>query len=656
MAQNSKIWTTEEVNRTLEKLRFAPDEVNLDCFHQRDPELKGENVLFQLTPEEEQEFIKCSQDIEYFVETYCQFLTDKGRTTVDLRDFQRDILNTIGEEEWIPNIQDFGPKVRNYILMASRQTGKTTTISSFFAWYLCFHTDRNMLILANKQTTTTEIVSKVINVFRGLPFFLKPGIRQIGVLGFKLDNGCMLVSQATTKTAAIGFTIHVLYIDEFAHINQKTARSFWRSVYPTLSSSLISQCIITSTPDGMDNLFFEIWDKAVKKKNSFTYKRVDYWEVPGHDDKWAEKMKEDFGEEEFAQEFELSFDRKSNLLLSGTDLSWMKKLERKYKYHELEKSDLDESLYRDKLKWHPGFDPNEDFDPKLTRIILSNDIAEGKDEEEDKDNDYNITTIWKVEPKSYIKIKKLRKDERVIKNLFRIRQIGIFRDNIGDEDIMAKVNTAIAFDQFKPDLIKWVTEMNFNGKAFLGKVSEHDDYSEDQVMHSYHTAPVPGEKPPRKKAGFKVSSNKEYFCKLGKKLISQRTIIPNEKETIAEFGSFGKVGTTWKGIAKHDDIAMSVLNISRFYEEPEYSDWLYDFLEEMPDVPLKNYMLRILQEDPTGDTDISDEGFSYMYNDSDFSTSEQDEIRKIWNAHEKGGGRYPGIGTPWKGNNLPWKS
>jgi hypothetical protein len=641
------IWTTEIVNQTLEELRYGAD-VNLDCFHQRDPELKADNVLFQLTQEEEEEFIKCSQDIDYFVETYCQFLTDYGRQTVELREFQRDILNTIGEEVWLEKLEDWGPKVRNFILMASRQTGKTTTISAFFAWYLCFHTDRNMLILANKQATTTEIVSKVVNVFRGLPFFLKPGIKKIGALGLNLDNGCMLTSQATTKTAAIGFTIHVLYIDEFAHINQKLARSFWRSVYPTLSSSIVSQCIISSTPDGVDNLFYEIWDKANKGKNSFKWKRVDYWEVPGHDDAWAEQQKADFGEEEFAQEYELSFDRKSNLLLTGTDLMFMRKIAQKYKYHELEKTKFEELIYRDLLKWDPDFDPNADMDPRLVRFVLSNDIAEGKDDEEDKDNDYNVTTIWLVEPKSFVKLRKLRKDERILKNLFRFRQIGIFRDNMGDEDIMAKVNQAIVFDQLPRETSKWVIEMNFNGKAFLNKIMENDDYSEDLVMRSYHTAPVPGEKPPRKKPGYKTTSNKEYFCKLGKKLIGQRTIIPTEKETLAEFGSFGKVKNSYQGIAKHDDIAMSTLNLSRLYEEPEYSDWLYDFLDQMPSSELKNYMLQIIQDPMDSDTEMSDESFKTFYANPVTVASEQEEIRKIWLSHEKRAGGYSGMGLPWK--------
>jgi hypothetical protein len=143
MASNT-IWTTESVNQTLEQLRFGAD-VNMDCFHQRDPELKASNVLFQLTEEEEGEFIKCSQDINYFVEKYCQFLTDYGRKTVELRDFQRDILNTIGEEVWIDILDDFGPKVRNYILMASRQTGKC----------LSFDTQLNIKVISTDGSNET---------------------------------------------------------------------------------------------------------------------------------------------------------------------------------------------------------------------------------------------------------------------------------------------------------------------------------------------------------------------------------------------------------------------------------------------------------------------------------------------------------------------
>lgn len=511
----------------------------------------------------------------------------------------------------------------------------TTTIAAYFAWYLSFHTDRNLAILANKQATTTEIVNKVMDVFKGLPFFLKPGIISAGATGMRLDNGCMLTSQATTKTAVLGFAIHVLYIDEFAHIQQNMAREFWRAVYPTLSSSLVSQCIISSTPYGQDNLFFEIWDKSIKGKNSFFNKQINYWEIPGHDDEWAENMKRDFGEDEFAQEFELKFDIKTNNLLTGSQLSWIKRLKDlfPYDYKELEKTELDSELYEN-LQWRYDFDPNKDFDQNNDRYVISIDIAEGKDPEEKKDTDYNIASIHKVKLKSLAKLRTLRRDEHKIENLFRLEQVGLYRDNVKDEDVLAKVCKAIAFDQFHEDCVKMVVEMNFNGKAFLKEFSNHDKFHDGVVMRSYHTAPVPGEKPPRKKAGFKVRSDKEYFCKLGKKLIDKKTIIPTEEETFYEFNSFGKTKQgKFKGIARHDDTVMTELNLSRLLEEFEYGDWLYDYLDKLPDSPQKKLAMQILKE-PYDDNEINDELFKSLYG------NEQESIKEIFDVNNTNKFKY----------------
>lgn len=123
------IWTSELVEQAKEKLRHNIP-ADLSCFHEKDLELKGGDILFRLTQEEVEEFHKCSRDVVYFVTKYCRFLTDKGRTTVDLRDFQEEILSELSEEEWKERIDQYGPKHRNYILMASRQTGKCLFNSS----------------------------------------------------------------------------------------------------------------------------------------------------------------------------------------------------------------------------------------------------------------------------------------------------------------------------------------------------------------------------------------------------------------------------------------------------------------------------------------------------------------------------------------------
>lgn len=617
---NTTIWNSQLVQQSLEKLRMGIP-TDLTCFHMGDIELKTGNLLYQLTHEEIEEFHNCSRDIVYFVEKYCRFLTDTGRRVVKLRDYQKKILRALASETWNEKTEDLIPQIRNLIMLQSRQSGKTTTIAAYFAWYMCFHSDRNLAILANKQTTAFEIVGKVIDVFKGLPFFLKPGIINAGAGGMKLDNGCMLTSQATTKTAQIGFTIHVLYADEFAHIQKSIARHFWRSVYPTLASSEVSQCIISSTPNGTDNVFFDIWDRSQKGMNDFMSIRVDWWEVPGHDEEWKQRMIANFGEENFAQEFGLDFNQAgSNLLLRGSDLKFLSRLEKEYVFHDLEKTDLDDLLYRN-LKWDPGFDPNAEFNSKEHRFVLSIDTGEGKDEDELKDNDYNVCNIFRIEPKSIAQLKKLRKDELIIKNMFRFVQIGLYRDNIKDEENCAKVTRSIVFDQFGEELCKVLIEMNFNGKHFLDKFSEHDKYDESVVLNTYHTKPIPGERTPRKKPGFKTGANKDFYCKLGKKLVSQRILIINEKETLKEFKAFGKnKHGSWKGLGVHDDIAMSTVNISHLFDESEYDDWLFDFLDEMEDSDIKRYINELLEK-YSENSDMSDEAFKELYNDTQEMTS-----------------------------------
>ena len=611
MAQ-SIIWTSAMVDQTVDKLRFGM-EVNMGCFFKNDIELKDGGILFKHTKEEIEEFQRCGTDIVYFVENYCKFLTDKGRALVQLRDFQQDILNELGDvdhfdeelEEWIPKYQD-------YILMAARQTGKTTTIAAFFAWYMCFHTDRNLAILANKEKTAVEIVDKVIQVFRGLPFFMKPGITSIGKTGMRLDNGCQLMSQATTSTAQIGFTIHVLYADEFAHVAPNIADDFWRSVYPTLSSSKISQCIITSTPNGTSNLFYEIWDNAVKKKNSFKYKRVDYWQVPEHDEAWAAKIRANFGDERFAQEFELKFNSNSKMLLGVKESALLKRIEKDYVFKDLDNTGLDEELYRS-LKWSPKFDPNEYYDPTRNLFVVSVDTGEGQDYDEDKDTDYNVLSIYHAELKSEVQLNRLRKDEYFLKNMFRLRQVGLYRDNLRDEEIAAKVANAVIFDQLGGESCILILEMNFNGKFFLKIFQDHEEYFDDVVLRTYHTKPVPGEKPPPKKAGFKVGNDKEHFCKQGKKLIRDLTLLPNDSDTVLEFSSFGRDKRgKFKGIGTHDDTVMATLNIARLYEEPIYEDRLYDIFDVMQLTPKKKLINKFLERTEI-ESDVDDSMFSALY-------------------------------------------
>ena len=508
----------------------------------------------------------------------------------------------------------------------------TTTVSAFLSWMLIFHADRNILVVANKETTATEIVDKITNVFKGLPYFLKPGCINFGKTGLRLENGSRILSSATTTTASIGFTIHCILLDEFAHIPENIVNNFWRSVYPTLSSSKVSQCIITSTPNGTTNKFYEIWSGALEHKNSFVPIRTDYWEVPGHDDKWAAQMKADFGEEEFAQEFELQFNINSKMLLKASDLSYIARLSKEYVHKTIYADDSTspyaQYLNDDNLYWHPDFDPN-DIGEKDKFVFLV-DLAEGTAEQDKifknkkKTPDSNTITIFKVIPNSISNINKYTNISCTIGDAFRYVQVGRYACNSQDEIYCANVCAALAYDLMKDDertSVRVMVEMNFNGKSFLSTMMRHPNYYDGTILRTYHTKPIPGERQ-RKRLGFKTTSNKEHYCLKGNKLIGMRRIIPTDIETFTQMKAFGYVRGKLMGIACHDDLSMPVFNhIPRMLDENNFTAWLEDILYDLDDDTRKYQINQILEKYDLDNPEIPDTEFDALYgnDNNDFS-------------------------------------
>ena len=511
----------------------------------------------------------------------------------------------------------------------------TTTTAGFMAWYLCFHYDRNIMALANKQTTATEIVDKVIQIFRGLPFWLKPGAINFAKLGITLDNGCRLLSSATTASTSIGFTIHILYIDEFSHIPANIIEPFWRSVYPTMSSSRLSQCIITSTPNGQ-NMFYDIYSKSSMgtSENSFKGMRIDYWQVPGHDDAWADQMRKDFGPELFAQEFELQFTVNSKMLLKGSDLQFMDRIKINYGHRTLFNHPL---LKTHKLRWHPNFDPYN-INPN-DKFLMCVDIAEGKEYDDDvkekqkEGPDYNVINIFKIIPNSLSNIKSKNRFKKVEnKDCYKCVQIGVFEDNEGDEEHCANMTSAILYNIFEANMhdnVRIMVEMNFQGKNYVTQLKKEANYSDDIIIKTYHSEPVPGEKR-KKKPGFKTTSTKEYFCKKGAKMIGDKRIIITDPRSIKQLASFGKVKNKLQGIAMHDDISVTVLNnLPRVFEEDSFIGWAEDLIENNPDKSYKYNLNQIIQKWELDNPEMSDTYFDAIINNDKIESINNLNIRPI---------------------------
>ena len=103
-------------------------------------------------------------------------------------------------------------------------------------WFMIFNSDKNIVIVANKGDTAREILEKVKMVIEGLPFFLKPGIKNLSSSTAKFENGCSIKAKNTNKSSATGDSVNLLYLDECALLPPSFAEDFWKSVKPTLSS------------------------------------------------------------------------------------------------------------------------------------------------------------------------------------------------------------------------------------------------------------------------------------------------------------------------------------------------------------------------------------------------------------------------------------
>lgn len=268
------IFTTKLVDDATEQIN---DGVQLKKF--QNPWLKSEvglkrsGVVFRLSAEEQQEYIRCAVDIHYFTEKYCKTKREDGSVgSIQLRDYQKEIL-----DNFVNN--------RFNILMASRQVGKTVSSAIFILHTILFNNDKNCMIVANKGDTAIEIVDKVKSIYTLLPFFLKPGIKTWNQKSLTFDNGCRIKTSARSKTPAIGFTIDVLYLDEFAHIPSNIIEPYYTAAFPTVSAVQNSKIIITSTPNGM-NLFHKLLTDAERPdgdplKNNYKPMRVYWYQVPG---------------------------------------------------------------------------------------------------------------------------------------------------------------------------------------------------------------------------------------------------------------------------------------------------------------------------------------------------------------------------------------
>ncbi len=269
--------------------------------------LKPVDVKVPWTEENIQEYIKCSQDPVYFTKTYCKIVSvDRGLVPFDLWPFQEEMIVEMVDNRFV-------------ICKMPRQVGKTQTVAALLLWYVLFHENFSIAILANKDRQAREILSRIQNMYEHLPKWLQQGIVTWNKGDIELENGSKILASATSSSAIRGTSQNLVYLDEFAFVSTNLQEEFFNSVYPTISSGKTSKVLITSTPNGM-NMFYKIWTDSEEGRN--TYKRLSvHWSlIPGRDEEWKKETIANTSERQFEQEFECEFLGSSNTLIDAKKL------------------------------------------------------------------------------------------------------------------------------------------------------------------------------------------------------------------------------------------------------------------------------------------------------------------------------------------------
>lgn len=469
------------------------------------PNLPTVNSTFEYTPEMVKEIKKASKDIIHFATTYFYIISlDEGRTCIDLHKCQKRVLKKMMSS-------------RFFVLLASRQIGKTTLMTIYALWYACFNEDQKILVVANKEGTAKEIFSRIRLAYEELPNWLKPGVKEYGKESMVLSNGSSIGISTTTGTAARGMSVSLLILDELAFIEQHIVTEFWKSVFPIVSSSKKSKILIASTPNGTDNLFYDIYSKAEAKTNNWDYDKIMWNEIPGRDLIWKREMILGVGSEEaFEQEFGCKFIQTGESAVDEVLFSHLKKGIREPVYTFDEKDYL---IYKD-------YDPNGVY-------IAGVDVGEGLGE--------NYSAIQILD----------------IQDLTNIEQVAMYRSN--------KIAPIQFTKKLYEILLQWGSplasiERNNCGGQVVDQLYQTFNYHNIVTFGSNITSSNANQKrgiTSHTNVKFKGVMNKRYWMK------EKKSVILRSAETLKELKDFVRYPNgTWKarpGVDVFDDLVMSLV-------------------------------------------------------------------------------------------------
>ena len=463
-----------------------------------------------ITQSEMNELIKCKYDARYFIENYVKVQhPTRGAVLFKFYPYQKRVLGDL-------------LSTNKNIILQPRQSGKTVLIVAYCLWLTIFNDDFSIGVAAHKGSGAKEIISRLKYAYESLPHWMKPAVSSYNVHDVEFDNGSSIVSQTTTENTFRGLSFSFLYLDEFAFVKPLIASEFWTSILPSLTAGGVNagRMIITSTPNGSEGKFAELWVEAERGANGFQSIKVRNEEIPFRekDSGFKEEMLKTMSKSKYLQEYDCAFISDKGTLIQSSVLESLVPLE----------PIIDE----DSFKLFREIDGR--------RLGISVDVGEGINQ------DYSVINCFDIDT---------------------LEQVCVYSTNYENPSDFTR--SLIRFlEQMMDDGCKeiyYTVEGNPIGQTIL-RLLENSTHS---ILHEC-TLVSENEK----RDGILMTSlSKRKGCALLKDMIEQNKLKIADSALISELKFFVRSGNSYKAeTGVHDDLVMSVVIFCLMMDEISYMD------------------------------------------------------------------------------------
>lgn len=479
------------------------------------PNVKRDGVSEQWTAESITEYKKCMDNPIYFAETHLKVINlDEGLVPFKLYPYQEEMFGRFNEH-------------RFNIILACRQSGKSISVCAYLLWYALFHPEKTVAILANKASTAREMLSRITLMLENLPFFLQPGTKALNKGSLEFGNNSRIITAATTGSSIRGLSINLLYLDEFAFVEK--ASEFYTSTYPVVSAGKDTKVIITSTANGIGNMFYKIWEGAVQEVNEFNHFRVDWYDVPGRDEIWKQQTINNTSKLQFDQEFGNTFFGTGDTLIGAEALMELR-AEQSERYIE----QGDGLIYQEPIKDH--------------EYIMCVDVGKGRGQ------DYSTFTLIDISVKPF-------------------QQVAVYRNNAISPLLFPSIIYKYAVSYNKAYV---VIESNDQGSMVANGLYHELEYDNVHVESAVKANAI-GQAMTRRV--------KRLGCSGLKDLLETNKLKIVDEQTILEISTFVGRGNSYEASeGNHDDLVMNLVMFGYFAQT--------QFFNDMTDINLKEMMFK----------------------------------------------------------------